>query len=244
MRLFVLLIGISCCACLYQPVIAQQGTDNLPNHYGAALSVYHSLLSPETGLYKGDEYLDYRTTIAQGSPFFDLVPFTAGSVVYHGILYRDVSIAYDVVADKVVIYDALHRYMISLIKNEVSRFTTSGFSFVQLTKDSAGAGRMKNGFYEVLYEGNVRILKKETRSVQERSPAPGSVERFIIGSSDYFIEKGGVYFSANNKSSFLSVVKDKEKELKTFIRKKRLKFRKNSDADLALAAAYYDAITK
>ena len=243
MRSFILLTGISCCVCLYQPVIAQ-GIDSLPNHYGTALSVYHSLLSPETGLYKGNEYLDYRSTLAQGSPFFDLVPFNAGSVVYHDIFYRDVFIAYDVVADEVVIYDALHRYMISLIKNEVSRFTTSGFSFVQITKDSVGAARMRSGFYEIIYEGNVRVLKKETRSVQERSPAPGSVERFTTGSADYFIKKKGVYYSANNKSSFLSAVKDKEKELKAFIRKKRLKFRKNSDADLAIAAAYYDAITK
>ena len=218
---------------------AAQTASDTDESYTAAIRFYHQSLSPESGLYNGIEYIDYARTLQEGTPFFDPVPFGSGSVVYNNMLYENVSIAFDIVKEVVAIYDAAHHYKLILTSKGISRFTTSGHSFIHLTKDSAAAKDMSEGFYEILYDGETKVLKRQTRSVQERLSANGLSEKYILGSSNYFVLKDNVYHGVNNKSALLSLLQNK-KELPRWMKKNKLSFSRDKDAALAQSAAWYD----
>lgn len=209
--------------------------------YGQAVLFYHQSLSPETNLYNGNEYVEYAYSIQEGTPFFDPVPFANGSVIYYQTRYENVSIAYDIVKSEVVIYDAAHLYKLVLHKNGVSSFSTSGCRFVHLTKDSAGAKDMNAGYYEVLYDGKTKVLKRQTRSVQESLAGNGLSKKFIVGSSDYFIWKDSTYHEVNSKGALFSLL-GKGNELQHWLKKKKLKFSRDKDNSLAQSAIWYDTV--
>ncbi len=229
------LVVVVCCC----PAFAQKADSNSIS-YNDAVTLYHQSLRPETGLYNGIEYIDYAHSIQDGTPFFDIAPFGKGSVVYYGVEYKNVSIAYDIVKGEVVIYDEPHLYKIVLHKSGVGCFTTSGYSFIHLTKDSTGAKDMNAGYYEVLYDGKTRLLKKETRSVQENLAANGLSKKYILSSADYFVWKDNTYHSVNSKAALASLF-NKKKEWQQWMKKNKMKFGRDKDETLARSAAWYDA---
>ncbi len=224
--------------------VTAQSKDKAGGAYAKAVEQYHESLSPETGLYNGIEYIDYAYTIQEGSPFFGLTPFDSGSVVYENMLYRNVLLAFDIVKSNVVIYDASRLHKIVLNSRNVNDFVASGHQFTHLTKDSANAADMTAGFYEVLYDGPSRVLKKEKRTVQESLSTPTFSKRYVTYASDFYIRKGNTYHSINSKAALFSLFKDKQKEVQKQLKKKKLKFKRDKNRTLAEAAAYYDMLVK
>ncbi len=207
-----------------------------------AINLYHRFLQPETGLYNGTEYIDYAYLINEGSPYFMSAQLTAGSVVYHNILYLDVPMQYDIVKGEVVISDQLHQHKISLQSEQVSGFTILGNSFVRLTKDSSAQSFINTGFYQVLYKGRSRLLKKQTKTVQENLSVISGLEQYLNESQNFYLEKNHTYYVVNNKTSLLDAMRDKKKEMQHFIKKNKLRFKKNKDAALLSAVQHYDEL--
>src|SRR6187399_1423136 len=81
--------------------------DSLPAHlaFDQAVRQYHEYLSPEAGLYRGGEYPWYAFAFKQGHPFFDQDHMRKGSVLYKGILYKDVPLIYDLIQENLVTND-------------------------------------------------------------------------------------------------------------------------------------------
>jgi hypothetical protein len=209
--------------------------------YTTALTLYHHYLVPETGLYKGNEYADYAHLLRDGHPFYGEYKFKPGSVLYHGILYRQVPILYDLVYDQVIIGDYDQIFKIILTTPLVDSFTIEDHSFVHL-KDSVTRGMPKVGFYEILYTGHITLLKKETKQIQEDLSSGDHAQHYIAGTdSAYFLKIGNGYYPVNHNKSLLEVLKDRKKELRHFIRSNNLSMRKDRENTLIKVAAWYDS---
>jgi hypothetical protein len=209
--------------------------------YANALTLYHTFLTPETGLYKGNEYADYAHLLRDGHPFYGEGKGKMGTISYHGIRYRDVPILYDIVYDQVVIGDYYHIFKIILTSQLIDRFTIEGHSFIRLT-DSITPGMPKVGFYEELYAGRVTLIKKETKQIQEDLNDGDHAQRFIQGTdSSYWLRMGNVYYPVNHNKSLLATLRDKKKELRRFIRSNNLSMRKDRESTLIKVAAWYDS---
>lgn len=226
---------------IFYSCLFAQSTNDESQPYVNAVQRYHQFLYPESSLYSGRQYNDYAYTIQEGSPFFDAVPFQNGSVVFQNMLYKNVPIAYDIVTESIVIYDAQHTYKLILASPKVSRFITSGHVFINITKDSAEARQLRIGYYELLYAGKTRVLKKDRRTVQESLSSAG-VKRYIDRSVDYYVRKDNEYHNVNTKEALFSLFKNERKQMKQLLRKKKLKFRHNKDEAIAQAAEYYDEL--
>jgi len=70
------------------------------------------------------------------------------------------------------------------------------------------------------------------------------VERTVLVSSHYYIKKDGIMYPVWKESDITDILQDKKKEIKQFIKKNKLKFRKDKDNVLVQIAAYYEQITK
>ena len=89
------------------------------NPYYNALQIYHQYVTPETGLFRGSEYVQYGHTLREGHPFFDDGHQQQGSIFYDRILYENVMILYDQVRQQVVINDPYEDYKLFLINEQI-----------------------------------------------------------------------------------------------------------------------------
>ena len=229
--------------CLFNQTQAQstRDKDSLVNRgvaYSNTLEFYHQYLAPESGLYRGSQYADYAYLIKDGHPFFDDGHMQKGSVFYDGILYGDLDLVYDLVNEQVVINDPYNIYKISLINEQVDRFTIGSHPFIHL-RDSLNASAPRVGFYEELCQGRTTLLKREKKVVQEDLTS-GEIRRFIIHTTSYYLKKGQTYYAVNNKRSLLHALNDQSGEVKKFIRKNDLSMRRDEENTLIKVSAWYN----
>jgi hypothetical protein len=239
------LLLLACCSytCI---TIAQTTTADTSNYAIAvqnAIMAYHQYLSPQTGLYNGSEYVEYTYTITEGIPFFETSHFNIGSVEYNSMLYQNVLILYDEVLGEVVIKDAYGRGKIILNTDKVTAFNLLNHHFVRLSPDSSGKSPIRSGFYDVLYQGNTGVYRRQVKKILETITISEGLSRVIGVQDDYFIRKGTVFYPVNSKRAVLDITKDKKKEVQQFIRKNRLNIRTGKEIALIKIAAYYDKLT-
>jgi hypothetical protein len=207
--------------------------------YYNALQVYHRYLTPETGLYRGSEYVQYAYTLKEGHPYFDDGRMKKGSVLYNGILYEDLPLLYDLVKEQVVLNDSYDNYTIFLINEQIDYFTIQDHLFINF-RDSLNPSAPHRGFYEQLNKDRIALYKKEKKVVQE-DISSGKLERNIEPSVSYYLKKGPTWYSVNNKRSLLYALDDRRREVKKFIRKNGLNVRKNKENTLLKVTAWYNS---
>ena len=207
--------------------------------YNNAVSQYHAYLKPEPGLYRGSRYHEYAFQLAEGHPFYGDGKAHKGSALYNGVLYKDLTLLFDMVKDEVVIPSPFGAYKLYLMSSQVDSFTIGDHSFI-LLKDSLNPMAPRNGFYEQLYKGRVCVLKKNKKLLREDLQLSG-VRLYIDSSLSYYIKKGDTYYSIRNKRALSYAFSDKSKELNRFIRQNKLSIRKDMENTLIKVAAWYDA---
>lgn len=207
--------------------------------FAVAVAQFHKALFPENGLYNGSEYVDYASTLKAGHPYFGTVMSQPGSVLYDGIRYDHLQLWYDLVVDGVVLSPPNMGFKMVLLSPKVGSFDLDGRRFLRLTRDS---GRdIRTGFYELLYDGRVRLFRRSGKNIQE-NVTPQGVERFIESDSAYYLDRGGRFYAINRKSSLLDAVGDKRKDVQTFLRKNKIKLRQDKDEALTKVITYYDQL--
>ena len=101
----------------------------------------------------------------EGSPFFLTSQPQQGSIIYDGVEYRDVDLQYDELSGLVILQDENHR--IQLSNDRISRFAIGNYPFIRIVNDSLNPAIPATGFYNILYEGNLTVLKKEIKSIRQ-----------------------------------------------------------------------------
>lgn len=219
-------------------------TDSLNYAKGVsnALEMYRKFIDPSTVLYNGIEYNDYAYTLEKGSPYFMDTDFKTGSLFYDGVLFENIQLMYDLVKGQVLINEPFKIYKLSLINERVSWFSVLDHKFVRLVANDSDQSVITTGFYDLLYEADVSLYKKEKKKVNEEITFPEGIHRSIIRSESYFLRKDGTLYSFSNKNSLLSLLKDKRKEIQQFSRKNKLDLRKDRENAFTRIVAYYNSI--
>ena len=210
-----------------------------------AIDLYHSFLSPETGLYDGSEYLYntyYPAPITEGHPFFQSKIYDTGTVFYNNVLYEKVPLLYDIIKDELLTSDPSSIYILRLNSERISWFTIWGHTFVRLTERITNS-EMQPGFYDLLYNGKTSLFRKVSKTLQENNATFQGINRYAVESNGYFIKKDNRYYKIQNKKSLIAVLSNKKKEVGQFIKKNKLNIKKDKANAFTKAVAYYDEIT-
>jgi hypothetical protein len=237
--------AILLCHALSSPALKAQTTlkDSLILDSAGALAIrqYHAYVTPATDLYRGPEYVDYAYQIKDGHPYFQ-DSLISGAILYNGVVYENVPLLFDEVLDLVVIRDPYEVWKISLNREHVDSFTIGDHRFIRLG-DSLNPSAPRNGYYEQLYRGKVRLLKRESKSVQvQASFVTQGFEKYTITSTSYYLQKGGTYYAVNNQRSLLAAIKDKDKQAKKFMRSNHLRMHKDKQNTLVKVITWYDGL--
>ncbi len=190
-------------------------------------------------LYNGVEYAhSYPHTT--GHPFFLTDTFQQSSLLYEGVLYQSVPLAYDLVSDAIVIKNK-EQFLIELIKEKISWFSLQHHFFVSLSSELKN-DVLKEGIYEIYDYGNIAVFIRREKVVKQAAN-PADLDHFTQYDY-YFIKKNNNFFPVKNSKALLTVFDDKKDEIKAYLDQSHLNFKKNPETTLLKAAAYYAQIKK
>lgn len=221
------------------------------NEIAGIVSLHNSALGENIHLYNGPENRGYNH-LATGHPYFQADELQNGTVYYDDTYYENVPMLYDLLQDNVVIqqyvsnkngaseeYKKILRQ--DLIRNKVSWFTLPGHEFVRLATDSSSLG-MPEGFYERMYNGKVKLFAKRTKRYIEEVKGQ-ELDRRFEQTNNYYILQNGKYYTVRSAKSLPGILKDKKREVNTFYRTNRKKYKKNKEQLIFEAVRYYDQLT-
>jgi hypothetical protein len=208
----------------------------------ATINVYDRSTGDQSALYNCMLYTGYPFLFKSGSPFFDSTRLDTGSVTYDGKLYTHLPMLYENLKDLVLIKDI--GFFVQLNDKKLHDFTIPGHHFVWIEENQKNNIGIISGFYEVLYDGNIRVLKKNVKQIVDDLSSDNVVEKVITQSDHYYLEKDSTLFQIKNKRDIMHFLSDKKKEIKQFIKRNKLNFYEDKGNALTQITAYYEQITK
>lgn len=214
---------------------AQSPPDTVPS---PLYSAYMASIGAGANLYNGTEYTASYTQV-KGSPFSTENGFETGIISYNGVVYKDISIAYDLVTNEVIIKSP-QQLTIKLDASKVDFFLISNHLFVRTKPDQASKNMLPEDFYELLYNGNVKVLAKRKKQV-ERSFNAEDPNRIALYSA-YFIYKDNTYYQVTNKNSLLNLLRDKSDEIKAYWQQQNLNYKTDTEKTIVQTVTYYTKI--
>lgn len=204
-----------------------------------SIALYASAMQHQSRLYNGSDYVIYQSRDEE-HPNFMVDDWTYGSIVYEEELYENVALQYDISIDK-VITEHNRGNPIKLLDERIQRFSIHSHTFVRLKGDDST--KITEGFYDQLYDGQAKVYARHLKSYQESLEFGKIIPRFDE-TTQYYIVKNGSYFPVKTKGSVLKVFIDRKQDIKEFIRKSRINFKKNRVEAMTRVTEFYDTLKK
>jgi hypothetical protein len=223
-----------------------QGNAADSNFYASALdatlrTVYQQA-ADQSGLYNGPLYPGYPFSFKKGSPYFEPAQFSPGDIDYDHLRYQNIPLLYDELRDLLIIQD--NQFPLQLVNSFLSGFTLHGHQFVKWE----GAGPKEfNGrevFFELLVQGPIQVLKKESKKLSEEVSVDLGIERSVLQEERYFIGREGSLSEIRKERDLLGLLKDRQKEIRQYLKDHQLKFRDDPEKLLIQVAGYYEKISR
>jgi hypothetical protein len=199
--------------------------------------IYLDEIGDNAQIYHGREFIRNGLK-ATGFPFYESDNMINGTISYQGEIYPDRKLYFNLVSDQLIIDNYSHNALITLSSEKVDSFTIGSHVFVVLNAGRSN-GLEKDGYYEQLVSGEPALFARREKKLVVGT---GSEESKYIQYNNYFIRVNQVYFLVDGKNSLLDVLKDREDELKKYIRSNKINFKKNLESSLVITTNYYSRL--
>lgn len=203
------------------------------------IALYHQFTDKQSRLYNGPEHIPYSPALEGHAYFLDKL-LHKGTVLYDGMIYNNVPMQYDLIKDNLVIAHFDGFFRMNLVTEKVKEFSFNGHQYVRLEKDSVNGLPFATGFYDRLYAGKTTVLAKRTKRIEET--VTDRVIQKVTEKDFYYIYNGKEYLHVRSFKSLLSNVKDRSKEVRQYLRKNKIRYRKERENAIVKAIAYYDSL--
>ena len=227
-------------SCLFITLQAQTNVDDsiiLKNAINNSIQIYHNGIGDQAAKFNGSQYQGYTVSFSDGHPYFKADVLAKGKIVYDGVLFENVNLLYDEVADCVILQDSSHR--IKLVGERLSSFSIQENNFERLNK--IGNSQLINtGFYEVLTKGNLSLYKKEVKRMIDKFSNSNELAVIFEIHQYYYLKKDNQYYQIQRKKDLFQLMGNDEKEIKNFIEIEHLNFRKSKEILLTKVVDFYN----
>ncbi|HEY0054865.1 MAG TPA: hypothetical protein VGB63_05875 [Pedobacter sp.] len=204
-----------------------------------AVKLHNKSLQAQLPIYNGKVYEPFPYYIKDdGHSYFLSGTMLKGSVVFDGVLYKDVDLKYNLVKDELVLqyYDKVSS--IILDEARVDAFSLANNNFVKL-KNSSYRGLSPDGYYHLLYNGTIKLLSKRKKNIIE-SVNDRRVERNIKSTTRYYILKGEVYHQINSKRALFKVLKQNDNQSQQYLASGKHDFKRDPENTILSLVKFYD----
>jgi hypothetical protein len=162
--------------------------------------------------------------------------------------YDNLTLQYDTYLDEVIYTDTSKTInfifpQIALNKDIIDGFNLNfedeSLIFKYFSLPECYEKNLKEGFYEVAYEGKTSYLIKHKSSIYERQ----GVKNYKY-TPENFISKGGVYYKVNSRKSLLRIFAEKSREIKIFLNSEGIKMNSVNKDQILSVVKFYDYLSK
>lgn len=236
---YIALVPFVCLACFTGYAQDTAATDLVKSAENNAIRYYTQFIDKQSRLYNGIDHLGYSPKI-KGHAYFEVNDLRNGSIVYDGMYFGNVPMMYDLLKDQVVILHFNNLMRMALINQKVKEFTIGDHHYIRLVKDSAGSQPLETGYYDEIYKGKTAVLARRSKFINET--VTDHLEQEFIAKNSYYIKKDGNFKTVKSYKWLLGVFGDKARDVRRYLKKNRIKYRKDKETAIAKAAAYYDTL--
>lgn len=149
--------------------------------------------------------------------------FEAGSLIFDGKLYHDVLLNLNADLDELYLKDNDGGTL--LINKDFVDYCYIGSRKFINNKQEKIAPNFKNGYYEILYDGNTKLYKKIKKSYDETLLVDKTRIKSYELTVNYYLFKDGQYYKIKGKADFLMHHKAYKKEIKKVTKVMKFNFR-------------------
>lgn len=221
---------------------SQQGPEDtafIQSALDSSVAIYEKSIGLQHQYLNGSAYVEPPRTGEQ-HPFFLSDDWTLGPITFDGQQYNNVPMLYDLTIDQVVSESAGANPQL-LQKAKLQKFTLSGHQFIKIDGE---ASLPESGFYHVLYEGPSQVICRRRKFKYDRPDSSIKLEIIFEEKNRFFILKDSDYLPVRSRRSVLKVLSDQKAQIRTFVRKNQIRFKKNLDVSLPVVARFYDTLIR
>jgi hypothetical protein len=202
------------------------------------IDLHENSLRTQSRLYNGSRYVDPPFT-SEEYPFLSSDDWVTGSVFYDGELFENIPLMYDLMNQVVVAEHFPSGHSIRLIPEKLQWFTLEGRLFERIENSSVQNSLPETGFYEVLYNGNTKLIARRIKYQRERIE-DRQVHYWYEPRYRYFTLLNGVYFPVKSKGSILKLMAHKKQEINRMLRQQGIVFGREKERALQAIVNFYD----
>ena len=207
----------------------------------SAKKIYDQSIERQLNIYNGRDYKLY-VPIGEEHPYFLTDDWTLSTIVYESDLYTSIPVLFDLSSEKVLTENPFNGEVMELASSKIERFEIHGHTFVRLNRNPTFESEMTDGFYELLYQGNLKLYAKRKKNFQERPKANIMYAEFDE-KNKYFLFNGRQYYRVTGKSSFIKAMGGKKKIPGGSVRKSKTYAVNKTEDTLIYLTELYDTHT-
>jgi hypothetical protein len=224
----------------FNKTVAQtSATQSEPDSFIHAKAFFRDKIKEDAHLYTGKEFIKYSVNI-KGHPYFETDQMQNGTIFYDGTLYENIPLQYDITGQSVVINRFNTDERILLLDEKIKYFTFDGHRFENIFSVEGKDENITNTFYDVMFNGKASVLVKRIKHIKNglHPEDPAS----FVEEDELYVRNGKNLYAIDSKNSALQAFSDKKDLVKTFIRKNKFRFKKNTEKELIIIADYYSTL--
>ena len=202
------------------------------------VALHKQALGGQARLYNGSRYHEPIIT-RDYHPFFLSLDWMTGSVWYDGEFFENVPLLYDLLNDVLVTEHYPSGHPIQLVREKLRDFSIGGHHFEFIENNSVGNSLPRTGFYEVLYDGETKVVAARQKFMREIVQSL-QVEVEYEEKNRYFVLRNGIFFPVKSKGSMLKLMDDRRQQLKKLLKQKAISFPDNRELAIKSLAEFYD----
>lgn len=219
------IIKLSFIFCLTSYTVCAQSSQEISFSEESISFAINTLVEDQRGLYNGPEYIPTQTQ-GSGHQFFLTDKLQEESIIYNGIVYDNIPLAYDLHHDQVVITNSSGN-KICPVRERIDAFTVNGHHFKYVRKIPG----LDPGYYDFLFDGSTSLC------AQRKKVMRGFQWRELV--TYYVIHPDRSISIVDDKKSLLAALAASQKDIRHFIAENKLNFRKNKERSLARVLEFY-----
>lgn len=186
------------------------------------LSLYKEQLPYFQELITGGQYKEPPLNY-EGDPFYLDRNFGEGMLSINNISYTEVPLLYDQHDDVVITFHPIYRQKILITPEKIEEFQLKDGSLFRKYLGNDSYARHKNGFYRVIKDGEIKVLKKYYK-YNDPTKEVGKYTYKFVEKTDYFYWHNNEFILIRKKKQAIQSLGLNKKEAKKYLRGKSLYF--------------------
>ena len=166
--------------------------------------------------------------------------FEIGDVHYRDKLYKNIPLNLNAHRDELYVKDSLRGIAFVMNRNYVDSFAIGKHKFVSYKQEENAL--LKDGYYEVLYSGEVKLYKKIRKQFYEKIYNNSELRKGFSLIETFYLWKEDRWYRISAKSDLKKLYDPQWRVIHNFIRTEKLAFKRDKERALTEILIFLDQI--